>query len=78
MFEHILKASLERNLIITIVYLKGNEITMRNIRVLELKEDRIKAYCYLRKENRVFKKENILSAAFAKSNELITHSIKFV
>jgi hypothetical protein len=55
MVEHILKASLERNLVITIVYLKGNEITMRNIRVLELKDDKIKAYCYLRKENRVFK-----------------------
>lgn len=78
MFEHILKASLERNLIITIVYLKGNEITMRNIRVLELTGDRIKAYCYLRKENRGFRKENILSAAFLKNNEFRTHSVKCI
>ena len=64
MVGHILRASQERNLIITIVYLKGNDITMRNIRVFDIKEDKIMAYCYLRKENRVFKKENILSAAF--------------
>lgn len=62
--EHIIKASQERNLIITIMYLKGSEITMRNIRVLAIEEDKVKAYCYLRKENRVFKKESILSAAF--------------
>ncbi|MCM8709828.1 hypothetical protein M2651_02170 [Clostridium sp. SYSU_GA19001] len=70
MVNHILKASYERNLIITIMYQKGNDITMRNIRVLEIKEDRIMAYCYLRRENRVFKKENILSAAFLNINRL--------
>jgi hypothetical protein len=68
MVEHILKASLDRGLLITIMYLKGSEVTMRNIKVLEIKEDRILAYCYLRKENRVFKKENILSAAFLNAN----------
>jgi coproporphyrinogen III oxidase-like Fe-S oxidoreductase len=69
MVEHILKASLDRDLIITIMYLKGTEITMRNIKVLEIKEDRIQAYCYLRKEKRVFKKESILSAAFLNTKE---------
>lgn len=78
MVEHILKASLERNLVITIVYLKGNDITMRNIRVLELKDDKIKAYCYLRKENRVFKKENILSADFIKSKQSRTHGVSYI
>jgi hypothetical protein len=77
MVEHVLKASLERGLIITIMYLKNNEITMRNIRVLEIKENRIMAYCYLRKENRVFKKENILSAAFLNSNRIRTQSFNF-
>lgn len=74
MVEHILKASIERNMIITIMYLKSSEVTMRNIRVLEIKEDRIMAYCYLRKENRIFKKENILSAAFLNTNSIKSHS----
>lgn len=78
MVEHILKASLERNLIVTIVYIKGNEVTMRNIKVLEIKADRIKAYCYLRKENRVFKKENILSAAFINVNASKSQGAKFI
>jgi len=64
MVDHILRASLDRELIVTIMYIKGTEITMRNIKVLNMEEDHIKAYCYLRKQNRVFKKENILSAAF--------------
>jgi hypothetical protein len=77
MVEHILKASIERNMIIAIMYLKSSEVTMRNIKVLEIKEDRILAYCYLRKENRVFKKENILSAAFLNTNNAKTHSYNF-
>jgi hypothetical protein len=78
MVEHILIASIERNMIITIMYLKSSEVTMRNIKVLEIKEDRIMAYCYLRKENRVFKKENILSAAFLNTNSTKTYSYNFV
>lgn len=70
MIEHILKASLERNMIITIIYQKGGEITIRNIKVLDLDKEHVKAYCYLRKEKRIFKKENILSAAFFSSNTL--------
>lgn len=64
MIEHVLRASLERNCIITIMYEKGEEITLRNIKVLQIEADSIKAFCYLRKEQRRFKKENILSAAF--------------
>lgn len=70
MVEHILKASLERNMIVTIIYQKGGEITIRNIKVLDLDNEHVKAYCYLRRENRVFKKENILSASFCSSNSL--------
>lgn len=70
MIEHILKASLERNMIITIIYQKGGEITIRNIKVLDLDKEHVKAYCYLRREKRVFKKQNILSAAFCRSNSL--------
>jgi predicted DNA-binding transcriptional regulator YafY len=64
MFEHVLKASLEDHRIITIIYQKGSEITERKIRVLNITGDKVKAYCYLRRENRIFKKDNILSAAF--------------
>lgn len=64
MIDHVLNASLEREWIITIMYLKGNEITKRNIKVLKIDKNNINAYCYLRKANRVFKKENILSACF--------------
>ncbi|WP_250816061.1 hypothetical protein [Clostridium swellfunianum] len=77
MVDHILMASLERNLIVAIMYLKNNEITMRNIRVLEIKQDRIIAYCYLRGENRVFKKENILSAAFLNTSSPSQPSYSF-
>jgi coproporphyrinogen III oxidase-like Fe-S oxidoreductase len=70
MIEHILKASLERDMIVTIMYQKGNEITRRNIKVLSIDNEHVKAYCYLRKENRVFRKKNILSAAFCSSSSL--------
>lgn len=64
MIEHILKASLERSWVITIIYSGSNGISKRNIKVLELQDDNIKAYCYLRKQIRYFKRENILSAAY--------------
>lgn len=62
MVEYFLKASLERNLIINIIYQNGSEITQRNIRVFDIRDDNIKAFCFLRNQNRVFKKENILAA----------------
>jgi hypothetical protein len=64
MMEHVLRVSFERNWIITIMYEKAGEITMRNIKVLQMDEDTIKAFCYLRGEQRKFKKKNILSAGF--------------
>ncbi len=64
MIEHILRSSLERNWIVTIIYSGNNEISERNIKVLEIKDNNIKAYCYLRKQVRYFKQENILSAAY--------------
>lgn len=68
MIDHILKASLENNQVITIIYQKGSEITKRNIRVLKITDDAIEAYCYLRRQVRRFKKDNILSAAFVDKN----------
>ncbi len=62
MINHILKASMERNCIITIIYQKGSKITKRNIKVLEITAENVKALCYLRNQRRIFKVENILSA----------------
>lgn len=70
MINHILKASIERNCIVTIIYQKENEITQRNIKVVEITGNRVKAFCYLRNENRTFRLENILSASFCKGDSL--------
>jgi len=66
MKNYILKKSLNEDRIIKIIYIKEKEITERNIKVKEIYLDKIKAYCYLRKEVRYFKKENILSAVILK------------
>lgn len=39
---------------------KGN-ISQRRIKVLSVKEETFKAYCYIRKQQRTFKVSNILS-----------------
>ncbi len=67
MINYFLKASLERNRIIRIMYLKDNEITERNIRVLDISDNNIRAHCFLRNQIRIFKLENILSASFKSS-----------
>lgn len=76
MFDHVLKASLEKQMVITIIYQKGIEITERKIKVLEISEDKIKAFCYLRRETRVFKKENILSASLYNNRQLYVSTSK--
>lgn len=68
MVRYILKTSMNGNRVITIMYQKGNEITIRNIKVLEMTDDTVKAFCYLRNQLRIFKMENILSASFIKKN----------
>ena len=62
--EHVLKSSLDAHKIITIMYQKNKEITQRKVKVLKMKDDDIEAYCYLRKQIRHFKKENILAAQY--------------
>ena len=70
MVEYFLKASQDRNIIINIIYSKGNEITQRNIRVFDIQDGNVKAFCYLRNQNRIFKIENILSADFVRGAQL--------
>lgn len=62
--DYILYASLEKRCTITIMYQKGDEITQRDISVIRFKNGNIEAYCHLRHQIRVFKKDNILAAAF--------------
>lgn len=62
MIEHILKASLDRNRIVCIIYHSEKGISERNIKVLEIHDAHIKAYCYRSKGIRTFKLSNILSA----------------
>ncbi|MCQ1531431.1 hypothetical protein [Lutispora saccharofermentans] len=71
MIEHVLKASLERGNIITIIYSGKSGMSERNIKVLEIQEDKIKAYCYLRKQVRYFKLGSILSAAYFNSRKKV-------
>jgi predicted DNA-binding transcriptional regulator YafY len=62
--DYILNASLKKHCTVTIIYQRGNEITQRNITVIKLKNENIEAYCHLRNQIRVFKKDNILAASF--------------
>ena len=62
--EHVLKSSLDAHKIITIMYQKNTEITQRKVKVLKIKDEDIEAYCYLRKQIRHFKKDNILAAQY--------------
>lgn len=69
MVENILKTSLLRGWVITIIYQKGDHITKRNIRVLDIEDNNIRAFCYLREQIRLFKLENILSASYSNMRE---------
>jgi len=68
MIQHILRASLEKNWIITIIYIKDGQITQRDIKVLKINDSKIKAFCYLRNQIRIFNIDNILSATYRKHN----------
>jgi Predicted transcriptional regulator len=71
MINHILRGSLEQGSIVTIIYTKENQITKRNIQVLELTDSYVKAFCHLRKQRRVFKLENILAADYYRGKVLV-------
>lgn len=62
MIDYVLKASGEKHQVITIIYQGSDKITKRNIKVIDIKENMVEAYCYLRHQIRQFKKDNILSA----------------
>ncbi len=68
MYDKIFKDSLERNWVVTIIYQKGEEITQRNIEVKSIENDRILAYCHLRRRARVFGLDHILAADYCRKS----------
>jgi len=67
----LLEQSYNENLPVEMIYLAANnQITQRRVIVKELHDRYFKAYCFLRKADRLFKKENILSVMPVKSNLL--------
>ena len=66
MYDKILKDSLERNWVVTIVYQKGEEITQRNIEVKSINGNMVRAYCHLRHQTRVFDIDKILAADYCR------------
>ena len=58
----LLEKSLNENLPVEMIYLAANnQITQRRIIVKEMHDRYFKAFCFLRKADRLFKMENILS-----------------
>lgn len=71
MRDNLIKA-METNDEVDIIYLaKNGQVSQRRIKVLQINEDLIKAYCYLRRSNRTFKITNILAFVPTISNERV-------
>lgn len=63
----IFRRAVESKSAIQIIYIDSNNlISQRTIRVLAVTESYIKAYCYTKKQFRIFKIENVLSADYIK------------
>jgi len=60
--ERLFARALKEDRRLEIVYESNNVFTQRRIKVIELKENTVTAYCYLRRQKRSFKWEQILSA----------------
>jgi predicted DNA-binding transcriptional regulator YafY len=61
----LLQQSSESKKPLEIIYMADNgSITQRSIIVYEINETKVKAWCLLRHEKRIFKIDNILSCAF--------------
>ncbi len=71
----LLEKSRNENLAVEMIYLAANnQITQRRIIVKEIHDRYFKAFCFLRKADRLFKKENILSVMPEKRNKLLKSS----
>lgn len=68
--HRLLMKSLQEKQPVEIIYISDKQhITQRIILVNEIKPHYIKAYCFLRKQNRLFKIYNILSVSPKKQKE---------
>lgn len=61
MLDYILSASKDKDCVI--IYMTDHGISQRKIHIYELSETTVKAWCYLRRAVRTFRKDAILSAA---------------
>ncbi|MFS0644328.1 hypothetical protein [Siminovitchia sp. 179-K 8D1 HS] len=58
------------------IYLsENNQLSQRVIKVISVSETTVKAYCYLKKQFRTFKRENILSVAPAVQKKQIYEKV---
>ncbi|MBB6446431.1 WYL domain-containing protein [Bacillus benzoevorans] len=65
--QNLLKRSLDESFPVEIIYQsKGNEFSKRRILVKAINETYLKAYCYKKKQARIFKIESILAVATIK------------
>ena len=62
MQSKLLKWMLEGYLVEIIYESQSKQLTQRKIKILEIQDDKIKAYCYLRDQVRTFQLDQILSA----------------
>jgi len=60
--KRLLAESLKSGIKLEMIYLSDKKVlTQRTIKVLAIGESKFKAFCYLRRKERLFKLENILS-----------------
>jgi len=72
LMKYFLKLSLENKLPITIIYLSASgSFSKRKILIRKMTNEKIIAYCYLRKEIRTFSLKNVLSAGMDPSLKAI-------
>ncbi|MEQ2525778.1 hypothetical protein WMO40_03605 [Bacillaceae bacterium CLA-AA-H227] len=65
--DRLLLRSLNEQIPVEMIYLSTtNQFTKRKIIVTHINDTTIRAYCYLRKQSRLFKIENILSVMVIK------------
>lgn len=59
--------AIKENITLDMIYMSAsNQITQRKIIIKEMDSSKIRAYCFLRKQTRLFRMDNILSVMPAK------------
>jgi len=67
--------SKEQNKEIEIIYISGKGvISQRKVVIKEIQSGHVIAYCFLKQKPRIFKKENILSAAKVKTKRGVLYA----